>query len=360
MAEIVEKQIENAILGCLVGTAVGDSLGLPFEAMCPGRISRLNKSLDKHHFFFGSGMISDDTEHSILLTEALVASNGNEQDFIKHFSKSLKLWLLALPSGIGLATLKATVKLLFGVSPNKSGVFSAGNGPAMRSAIIGVCYGNNMARMKSLVSLSTRLTHTDPKAELGALAVSQAAYMASTNSYVSPLKYLEQLDLLTKGYPGKEEFIASIREVIGSVDSNKSIEEFVRDLNLTKGVTGYIYHTAPVVLFLWLKYQNSFDTAIKSVIRCGGDTDTTAAILGAIIGAGAGPQGIPEHLLNNICDWPYSLTYIRERAVQLSRVLSNNKSINIKTPTFVSHLIRNLLFMLIVIPHGIRRLLPPY
>ena len=76
----------------------------------------------------------------------------------------LRFWLLGLPGGIGYATLKAILKLWLGFKPEHSGIFSAGNGPAMRSAIIGVCYGNDSQKLRELVKASTRLTHTDPKA----------------------------------------------------------------------------------------------------------------------------------------------------------------------------------------------------
>lgn len=48
---------------------------------------------------------------------------------------------LGLPAGIGLTTLKGIGKMWLGVKPTRSGVFSAGNGPAMRSSILGVVKG---------------------------------------------------------------------------------------------------------------------------------------------------------------------------------------------------------------------------
>lgn len=62
------------------------------------------------------------------------------------------------------------MKLWLGFKPEHSGIFSAGNGPAMRSTIIGVCYSNDSQKLRELVKASTRLTQTDPKAEFGALA----------------------------------------------------------------------------------------------------------------------------------------------------------------------------------------------
>ena len=72
-------------------------------------------------------------------------------------------------------------------SSQNCGGYSAGNGPAMRSPILGVCFGAETERLKHLVCASTRLTHTDPKAEFGAIAVALAAHLSGTSpAPVSP------------------------------------------------------------------------------------------------------------------------------------------------------------------------------
>ena len=58
--------------GIILGTAVGDALGLPDEGLSPGRIGRWRRGKVGHRFVFGRGMISDDTEHTILVCQALL------------------------------------------------------------------------------------------------------------------------------------------------------------------------------------------------------------------------------------------------------------------------------------------------
>lgn len=57
----------DAIIGCILGTAVGDALGLLYEGVSPARAVRLLSPSDRYHFFFGRGMISDDTEHTCMV-----------------------------------------------------------------------------------------------------------------------------------------------------------------------------------------------------------------------------------------------------------------------------------------------------
>ena len=54
----------DAYVGCLMGTAVGDALGLPYEGLSPRRGARMFPDLDRYHLLPGYGMVSDDTEHA--------------------------------------------------------------------------------------------------------------------------------------------------------------------------------------------------------------------------------------------------------------------------------------------------------
>ena len=100
-----------------------------------------------------------------------------------HFSMPwwlrLKWWFAALPPGIGLATAKACLKLWLGFSPQRSGVFSAGNGPAMRSPLVGAFFFDQPELIDRFVKASTRITHTDPKAIVGALAIARLTALAA-------------------------------------------------------------------------------------------------------------------------------------------------------------------------------------
>ena len=156
-----------AVVGAVLGTAVGDALGLPYEGLSASRGRRLFGEPDRYHLLFGHGMVSDDTEHTCMVMQALMAAGDDEERFARELAWRLRTWLFGLPAGIGLATLKATLKLWIGFSPHRSGVYSAGNGPAMRSPVLGATIADQ-DQLRRLVRASTRLTHTDPKAEYGA------------------------------------------------------------------------------------------------------------------------------------------------------------------------------------------------
>lgn len=347
----------SAIQGCLLGTAVGDSLGLPFEGMTPKRISKLKPLPLKQRFFFGRGMISDDTEHTCFVMQALIESGGKVEIFRSRLARRLRWWLLGLPAGIGLATLRSIIKMWLGIKPMSSGVWSAGNGPAMRSAIIGVFAGANSELLSSLVSASTSITHRDPKALRGACVVAKAAQLNAAGVCIQPGQCFEHFSSFIEN---DETLVELIGQAEASAKDNESAAVFSQNLGLQKGVTGYIYHTLPVVLQIWLRYPRDYRKAMEEVIVCGGDTDTVAAIVGGIVGAGVGLEGIPSAWLNQLNDWPRSKQWMLSLSSQLHTVMKNKQTVSALGIPIIGQLVRNVLFMLWVLLHGFRRLLPPY
>ena len=320
-------------------------------------------------------MVSDDTEHTWMVARALLASSGEPQAFGRSLARQMKGWLLCVPAGVGLATLRATLRLLIGVPCSRSGVFSAGNGPAMRSALLGVCWGHDLPRLRELVSVSTRITHTDPKAETGAMLVAIAAHIAATKLTANgQTRASEEADAtLTSAevslYCGQleaaltedsEEWAHALQQIQSSVLAGQNTEDFAVSLGLYAGVSGYILHTVPVALHAWLRFPRQYERAVTEAIRCGGDTDTVAAIVGALVGAAVGPEGIRRDLRTRLWEWPRSADWFERLGRALASSHTADKKIASPAINILMLLARNLVFLIVVLAHGFRRLLPPY
>jgi hypothetical protein len=105
----------RAAVGCLLGTAVGDALGLAVEGLSARRPARMYPQLKNYHFLFGCGCISDDTERACMLAQALIVSLDEDiARFERRLGSSLgwrlRFWFLSFPAGIGLATGRAIIK----------------------------------------------------------------------------------------------------------------------------------------------------------------------------------------------------------------------------------------------------------
>lgn len=348
--------LEHAVTGAIFGCAVGDALGLPYEGLSQRRGIRLLGEPDRHRFVFGHGMVSDDTEHTLMVAQALCVAPDDAARFARELGRRLRWWLLGVPAGIGFATLRAILKLWIGFGPTRSGVFSAGNGPAMRSPLLGAAI-DDLPTLARFVRASTQLTHTDPKAYRGALATAVAAW-CSRRGIHQGVDFLRHYRSVAADHD--DEFDTLLERVVASVDTGESTAEYAETLGCHRGVSGYVYRTVPVALHAWLRDPQDYRSAVMTVIRCGGDTDTTAAIVGAIIGTGVGLEGIPAAWVHGLWEWPLTVAGMKRLAQTTAQVVQSNTPA--AAPRVVPGLqwIRNVLFFGIVLAHIARRSLPPY
>lgn len=347
---------ERAAAGCLVGSAIGDGIGLPAEGLSRRRLARYYPGPPRPRLLAGRMLGSDDSEHACLTAQALLGSGGDPDRFAADLAYRLRWWLAALPAGVGLATLRSIVRLWLGWPPGRAGVRSAGNGAAMRSALLGCCFGHDPQRLQPFVSASSRLTHRDPRAEHGALAIALAAALACSEAMPDAPRYRA---LLSAHLPAG----ATLDALLAAIDSAERGEAsvaFAERIGCAAGVSGFVLHSVPVVIQVWLCHPEDYRSGLRRVIDLGGDTDSTAAMLGGLIGARVGVDGIPIEWRQAWIDWPRSLGHIEALGARAGWVAQRQLR-EPELPLFLPALIpRNLLFLLVVLAHGLRRLLPPY
>jgi ADP-ribosyl-[dinitrogen reductase] hydrolase len=107
-------------------------------------------------------------------------------------------------------------------------------------------------------------------------------------------------------------------------------------------------------------YFGNFEETVSAARNCGGDADTTAAIVGVLAGAVTGERGIPADWLKSLCEWPRGVNVMREIA---DRLVRKNQEPSAGSPVryfWPGLLPRNIFQLVAVILHGFRRLAPPY
>ena len=274
----------DRIHGVLLGTAVGDALGLPAEGLRPDVIRRLGwAGRCRHRFLFGRGMWSDDTEHTIMLAQAFLRADGDVKCFAKSFGWELQWWLLGLPAGVGLATLRSILKLWLGFPVTKSGVFSAGNGPCMRAAVIGVCLADDSEKRRAFTAAHTEPTHRDPKAMTAALAVADlAALFAKSEKAPS----CDEVFAVLRQRDADGDWQGILGKLEEAVREGASFAAFFERIggDPRKGISGYAYLTVPAAIHAGLSNSWDLEGTVADLIAAGGDTDSTAAIGGALCG----------------------------------------------------------------------------
>jgi len=350
--------MNDRLAGILLGTAVGDALGLPAEGLSPARRRRLMPGPWRHRLLLGRGMLSDDTEHTLFVAQSLLRHPMDADAFQRRLAWHLRWWLAGLPAGIGRATARACLKLWVGFPAAACGVYSAGNGPAMRSAILGAYFHNDRHAINAFVRASTALTHTHSRAFTGAMAVARTAAWAVEYdpTYPPPVDFLPgTLAGLAPDDPAWCELVDKLRIAHAN---QLLVAEFPALLGLDGGVTGYIYHTVPVALYAWLRHYGDFRATLEAALDCGGDTDTVGAIAGALAGATVGAARIPEPWLRRIIDWPRSTRLLRTVADRLADQRHAESPLGEVPYFWPAVLPRNLVFLLVVLFHGLRRMAP--
>jgi ADP-ribosylglycohydrolase len=344
--------MKDRLLGVLLGTAVGDAIGLPREGLSPRRAARLFPGPLRHRL----GLVSDDTEHACMTAQALLATT-EPVAFTRGLRRRLRWWLAALPPAIGWGTLRALCRAWLGISP--SGVWSAGNGPAMRAPILGACI-DDRELLARLVSASTAITHRDPRAQVGALAIALTAHHAVRASRDLPAGRLRAIVLTSIREIADDELARALDIVEHGLGEGQDSATVAAALGQAGGVSGYIHHTVPLSLSCWLRAPHDVRAAVTDVISLGGDADTTGAIVGALAGGAAGAAAIPQDWLAGIVDWPYSTAWIRRLAGRLGTRFVDGLPAAAPRLWWPALPLRNAVFGTIVLATGLRRLLPPW
>jgi ADP-ribosyl-[dinitrogen reductase] hydrolase len=291
-------------------------------------------------------MVSDDTEHAVMTVLSL---RGNEHDpaaFARALAKRLRWWFAGLPAGIGLATLRSILKLWCGVSPSRSGVWSAGNGPIMRAAVIGVHFSRDRDKRLEFVDVSTRITHSDPRAAEAARMIAEAAAMAVAGAK-SADAILRQLESMVESAEMKLRFPI----LRAALQADDSVQAFADSFGRKAGfVSGFAPDSTAVAIYSWLRHRGDFRAAVESVVSAGGDTDTIGFITGSLAGIDAGKNGMPSEWLEGLRDWPINPRTLHE-------VASDHPA---RYSMWPLSLLRNACFLFVILGHVVRRALPPY
>lgn len=291
-----------------------------------------------------------------MVAQTLLSHPKDVAAFQRALGWKLRWWFAGLPAGVGLATAKACLKLWLGFPASRAAVASAGSGPAMRSAILGAYFADDADRRREFVRASSRLTHRGWQAETAALAVADCVALSVRTQGRQQVG--QAVELLRK-LSSEVEWQSVLSRTESCLAAQHSVSDFVRSVGLEGGVSGYALHVVPAAIYAWLRHPADFRRALVSALECGGDTDTVGAILGALMGANVGGDAIPSEWCDRIREWPRSVAFMQQVAARLARKAGS------QTPTgpvryfWPGLIVRNAFFLLVILAHGFRRLVPP-
>lgn len=330
------------ILGLLLGTAIGDALGLPYEGLPEAVTARRSEPTSRYRLLGSRGFVSDDTEQSMLVAQSLLRGGEHDAQCIAAFRRAMVGWFLRLPFGIGGATLRSCLRLTIGVRP--SGDASAGNGAMMRASVLGACLPKESERRRNLGHRLAELTHRDPRAIAGALFAAELAALclAAETPQENRRRLLQQALAALENSDAAEAISAGI----AAAELEMPLPQAVQLL----GNTGFVLHSLGLCSYLFARFGDEPMTAIEAAIFAGGDTDTHAAIVGGWVGALHGAGALPQDLTSRLQAGPFGGAHI----AAMARAIAEGNA----PPRFswVWALLRNLALYPVILGHGFRRI----
>ncbi|MXP24385.1 ADP-ribosylglycohydrolase family protein [Gordonia sp. HNM0687] len=301
-------QLDRAT-GVLLGTAVGDALGVPYEFEC--RILRADETpqmLGGGLGPFAPGEWSDDT--SLAMAIALVAATGADlttDDALDAIAENFLQWFDDGPPDVGVQTravLSATRRRL---SAGESGVsrvmreeaasyaaahpHSAGNGALMRTAPVVLAHLDDRDRLAEAARLVASLTHADPLAGDSCVLWCEAIRVAVLDGRID---VFAGLDLLPADRA--DQWKRWLDDALTCDPTTFAPNGFT--VAALQAATAAITHTPA-------DDAAHLENALYAAIRIGNDTDTVAAIAGGLLGARWGASSVPDEWREAVHGWPH-------------------------------------------------------
>lgn len=308
----------NRIAGSLIGGAIGDALGYQIEFKRNIKTKEVTR-------FKELGRISDDTQmtlftaNSLLWRETLLHIKGKNISQVEAIYYGYLDWLETQTGDRNKLNSISWIKnipelnemrapgntCLSSLAYGKMGTIdnpinnSKGCGTVMRIAPIGL-YLNDSKEAGKIAAEASAITHGHP------LGIIPSFVMASMISLIlnenmsiedSLHKAIEELKSFDKF--NKEDidyFIDLINKAIDLSKTNKEDIEAIKELG-----EGWVAEEAlAIAIYACLKYSNSFEEAVVCAVNHDGDSDSTGAVTGNIIGTYLGLNNIPDYYINNL------------------------------------------------------------
>ena len=314
----IDERLMKHARGAMIGLAIGDALGMPTQSMSAeqiiecygGPVRRLMDAVPQQPIApnMKAGSVTDDTEQAFVLAARLIEDHGRidndayAQDLLRWEAKMKEKGSLDL---LGPSTKAALQALAEGVDPELTGRFGTTNGGAMRATPVGIAFipGNALAEeawrscvvthntMQGIESTTLVAAAVEPRHRGGSAASfrkrwrswkpsRRAANWSAKASVVARVKMFMEWAVREDGSMSDGEFSTILRRDCGtSVEANESVA---------------------AAFAIATRFFDKPTEALCFAASLGGDTDTIAAITGAMLGAWHGPDGFDPDMRGQV------------------------------------------------------------
>ena len=305
-------------LGAFTGLAVGDALGMPTQSMSRaaiaaayGPVTWLLDAVATQPIApsMPAGSITDDTEQALLLARLLIDGKGTIDPYV--FADALLIWeadMIRRGSAdlLGPSTRQALSRLQEGVPAEEAGRAGTTNGAAMRVTPVGIATPSaDLNALVDAVASTAMVTHNTTLGIAGAAAVA-----AVVSAGIDGASLAEALDVGEKAAAigGERGYWAAGGDIAARI---RWARTWMRELDrgavadavgLVIGTSVASQESVVAAFALAESLGDEPSAALRLAAELGGDTDTVAAICGAMLGAVHGVRGIPADLAETVLE----------------------------------------------------------
>jgi ADP-ribosyl-[dinitrogen reductase] hydrolase len=278
-------------VGAILGLALGDALGAPFEFRRARDVPSPFPAFELPWMGKPPGTWTDDTAMARNLWSSLIAHDGElvtEDVLARHVA-----WLATDPPDVGNLTRRVLTRTRDGAEDaaceyveQRGPEVSAGNGSVMYCAPLGVVRARAPDRLLTEAPALSAITHWDERCRTACLAVTLVAAA------------------LVRGEPAHASVVAALGAVADR-EGGEELEYLVGEAGRARPVDGpdmgFTLFTAALALQV-VAEGAAPEEGLRYVVSLGGDTDTNAAVAGALLGASWGAHALPQLWLEHLAD----------------------------------------------------------
>jgi len=301
-------------LGCLAGLALGDALGMATEFLTPEQIKKEFSWLDRlrpapawhPHAPMQAGEVTDDTRQMLAVAHAYDTQGVLTADAV---AQQLLGWEASNDNSVqlcmGPSTHQALEKLRHGIPPTETGRAGKTNGAAMRTAVVGLMTaGHPDATLDDVVAASLP-THGTGVAIAGAAAVACAVAEATTEkatltSILEAARWGAQEGFKRGAWAWSTPLEGRIELAERLVREADDLQDALKDIYRYVGTDMLVAESVAAAFGVFMLAGGNPMKAVVLGANIGGDTDTIAAIAGAVSGAWQGVEAIDAGMLAQV------------------------------------------------------------
>ena len=309
--------IEEGALGALTGLSLGDALGMPTQSMSPaaihetyGRVDTLRDAIADQPIAPGmpAGSVTDDTEQTLIVADLIIKGRGRIDS--KQFAKRLLAWEDDMKSRGSLDLLGPSTKLALeqvrrGADITTTGRTGTTNGAAMRVTPVGIANSpEDIRRLANRIYESCRVTH-DTTAGFQSAALIATTVSLGLEGMTVRRALSESLRLVpAMAAPGawtpKASVPARARQAMRLSEEFSDEDDFEHHLIEDCGTSVESNESVAAAFALAWRFADDPQSALLTAVNLGGDTDTIAAMTGAMTGACTGPEAFDRALCSQV------------------------------------------------------------